>query len=145
MIVGGADLDVLDLNQQAIARMRAPVRLKIIPGASHLFEEPGALDRVALLAAQWFRDHAPAQAGAQVPALAGAYGGARRDAGMALAEPLERRQRAERRRWPRSAVSALTASLAAGLASPPAVVNGSLPRPPATGRAPGQKTFRPGR
>jgi pimeloyl-ACP methyl ester carboxylesterase len=145
MIVGGTDLDVLDLNQQAIARMRAPVRLKIIPGASHLFEEPGALDRVALLAAQWFRDHAPAQAGAQLPAQAGAYASAGRDAGAALAEPVERRQRAERRRWPRPALSALSSSLAAGLAGTPAVMNGSLPRPPAAGQAPGLKNFRPGR
>ena len=73
MIVGGADQDVLDLNEQAIARMRAPTRLKIIPGATHLFEEPGTLDRVALLAAQWFCDHAPpppaARPGAQPDSL----------------------------------------------------------------------------
>jgi putative phosphoribosyl transferase len=141
MIVGGTDLDVVDLNQQAIARMRAPVRLKIIPGASHLFEEPGALDRVALLAAQWFRDHVAAQAGPQ----AGAYSSAGRHAGAALAEPAERRQRAERRLWPRPAVSAVSSSLATGLAGTPEVMNGALPRPPARGQVPGLKSFRPGR
>lgn len=59
MIVGGADADVLDLNRQAILRMRAPVALRVIPGAGHLFEESGALERVATLAAQWFLDHLP--------------------------------------------------------------------------------------
>jgi len=100
MIVGGADLDVLDLNEQAIARMRAPVRLKIIPGASHLFEEPGTLDRVALLAAQWFCDHLPARAATSTTATAGvrpSLPGERAE----RSEPVERRQRAERRRWPR--------------------------------------------
>lgn len=57
LIVGGADPDVLDLNEQAMARMHAPVRLRIVPGAGHLFEEPGALDRVAALAADWFDAH----------------------------------------------------------------------------------------
>jgi putative phosphoribosyl transferase len=141
MIVGGADLDVLDLNQQAIARMRAPVRLKIIPGASHLFEEPGALNRVALLAAQWFRDHAPAQAGTQ----AGTYAGAGRQAAAAATAPIERRQRAERRRWPRPAVSALSSSIAAGITGAPGGANGSLARPSIAGQAPGLKAFRPGR
>jgi putative phosphoribosyl transferase len=100
MIVGGADLDVLDLNQQAITRMRAPVRLKIIPGATHLFEEFGALDRVALLAAQWFSDHLPAGVGLQlgIGQEAAAYP-------LDRLEPVERRERDERRRWPRPAVS----------------------------------------
>jgi dienelactone hydrolase len=116
MIVGGTDLDVLDLNQQAIARMRAPVRLKIIPGASHLFEEPGALDRVALLAAQWFRDHFPTQLPARLPVRPPASAGAPRDAvveqaGPVLAERGERRLRAERRQWPRPAGAALAATL----------------------------------
>ena len=97
MIVGGADLDVLDLNQQAIARMRAPVRLKVIPGATHLFEEPGTLDRVALLAAQWFRDHAPTALGLQA--------GTGREALIDQPEPAERRQRRDRRLWPRPATA----------------------------------------
>lgn len=59
LIVGGTDLDVLDLNRQAVERMRAPVRLEVVPGASHLFPEPGKLERVADLAAHWFVDHLP--------------------------------------------------------------------------------------
>lgn len=62
LIVGGTDLDVLELNRQAIERMRAPVRLEVVPGASHLFSEPGKLERVATLAARWFVDHLPAAA-----------------------------------------------------------------------------------
>ena len=60
LIVGGADLDVLDLNRLALERMRAPARLEVVAGASHLFEEPGKLERVAALAARWFVDHLPA-------------------------------------------------------------------------------------
>jgi putative phosphoribosyl transferase len=54
LIVGGRDLVVLDLNRAAMARMRAEVRLEIVPGATHLFEEPGALEAVARLARDWF-------------------------------------------------------------------------------------------
>jgi dienelactone hydrolase len=54
LIVGGEDLTVLDLNQQAQAALVCPNRLEIIPGATHLFEEPGKLDVVADLAADWF-------------------------------------------------------------------------------------------
>jgi putative phosphoribosyl transferase len=62
LIVGARDERVLDLNRQAMARMRAPVELEIVPGATHLFEEPGALDRVADLAAGWFTRYlAPAE------------------------------------------------------------------------------------
>jgi pimeloyl-ACP methyl ester carboxylesterase len=58
-IVGGNDFFVLDLNREAMARLPPGTnrRLEIIPGASHLFEEPGALDRVAALARDWFRCH----------------------------------------------------------------------------------------
>lgn len=70
LIVGGADLDVLDLNRQAAERMRAPVRLEVVPGASHLFPEPGKLERVAALAADWFLAHLPAAAPGQRPAQA---------------------------------------------------------------------------
>jgi putative phosphoribosyl transferase len=45
---------VIGLNEQARERMRGEVKLEIIPGATHLFEEPGALERVAELAAEWF-------------------------------------------------------------------------------------------
>ena len=58
LIVGGADTQVLELNRQAQARMRCETRLEIIPGATHLFEEPGALERVAERAVAWFADHA---------------------------------------------------------------------------------------
>jgi putative phosphoribosyl transferase len=54
LIVGGRDLTVLELNRAAMARMRAETRLEIVPGATHLFEEPGALEVVARLARDWF-------------------------------------------------------------------------------------------
>jgi pimeloyl-ACP methyl ester carboxylesterase len=54
LIVGGRDSVVIELNQQAMARMKAPVRLEIVPGATHLFEEPGTLEQVAHLACDWF-------------------------------------------------------------------------------------------
>ena len=57
LIVGGEDREVLALNQKAMERMKAEVRLEIVPGASHLFHEPGALETVAHLAANWFRTH----------------------------------------------------------------------------------------
>lgn len=58
LIVGGADHEVLRLNREALAAMRAPVReLSVVDGATHLFEEPGALDRVSALAASWFARH----------------------------------------------------------------------------------------
>lgn len=58
LIVGGADEVVIDLNERAMARMtHAEVRLEIVPGATHLFEEPGALEEVARLARDWFARH----------------------------------------------------------------------------------------
>lgn len=60
LIVGGNDQDVLGLNQQAYARLRCTKRLAIVPGASHLFEEKGALDEVASLAQHWFVTYLPA-------------------------------------------------------------------------------------
>lgn len=54
LIVGGRDLKVLELNRTAMDRMRAQVRLEVVPGATHLFEEPGALEVVAHLARDWF-------------------------------------------------------------------------------------------
>lgn len=56
-IVGGADTTVLDLNRQAQARLRCPSDLLVIPGATHLFGEPGALETVANAAADWFVDN----------------------------------------------------------------------------------------
>ena len=55
LIVGSRDLTVLELNREAQARMTTETSLEVIPGATHLFEEPGALDVVAELAAAWFR------------------------------------------------------------------------------------------
>jgi putative phosphoribosyl transferase len=57
LIVGGADTHVLALNRRAIGGLSAPHRLEVVPGASHLFEEPGALDEVGRLATGWFVDH----------------------------------------------------------------------------------------
>lgn len=53
LIVGGADEAVIDLNRSAMSRLRAPVQLEIVPGATHLFEEPGALETVSRLARDW--------------------------------------------------------------------------------------------
>jgi dienelactone hydrolase len=57
LIVGGADYGVIELNEQAYARLTARKRLEIIPGATHLFEERGTLERVAQLSADWFMRH----------------------------------------------------------------------------------------
>jgi putative phosphoribosyl transferase len=54
LIVGGADDIVLDLNQDALEQLGGPRSLEVIPGATHLFSEPGALERVAALAGDWF-------------------------------------------------------------------------------------------
>jgi putative phosphoribosyl transferase len=55
-IVGGNDLEVLELNRRALARMNCVKALQVIPGASHLFEEAGALEQVAKLARAWFTE-----------------------------------------------------------------------------------------
>jgi putative phosphoribosyl transferase len=54
LLVGGNDVAVIGLNEEAMDRMKAQVELEIVPGATHLFEEPGTLDRVAEGAASWF-------------------------------------------------------------------------------------------
>jgi putative phosphoribosyl transferase len=64
LIVGGDDVEVLRLNQDALAALPGEARLEVVPGATHLFEEPGALEQVARLARDWFLQH-----------LAGAHGG----------------------------------------------------------------------
>ncbi|MET7616183.1 phosphoribosyltransferase family protein [Streptomyces sp. NPDC005408] len=61
LIVGGHDSLVLDLNRQAQRQLHCENRLEIVPGATHLFEEPGALDQVAELARDWFTSHLAAQ------------------------------------------------------------------------------------
>jgi putative phosphoribosyl transferase len=57
LIVGGRDLEVLDLNKAAAARLSGPVEIAVVPGATHLFEEPGVLDRVVELAITALRQH----------------------------------------------------------------------------------------
>jgi dienelactone hydrolase len=57
LLVGGWDSGVLELNEDALARLECPKDLRVIPGATHLFEEPGALEEVARLAAEWFVLH----------------------------------------------------------------------------------------
>jgi dienelactone hydrolase len=57
LIVGGRDDVVLGLNQQALGELRGEKRLEVVPGATHLFEEPGALQAVAALARGWFLEH----------------------------------------------------------------------------------------
>ena len=57
LVIGGADHGVIDLNRDAARALRCEHRLAIVPGATHLFEEPGALDRVVDLAADWFEQH----------------------------------------------------------------------------------------
>lgn len=57
LIVGGRDAQVIELNRAALAALRCEKELRIVPGATHLFEEPGTLDEVSRLAAAWFRQH----------------------------------------------------------------------------------------
>lgn len=57
LIVGGFDEPVIEMNRQALERIPAVKKLEIVPGATHLFEEPGTLEQVALLSRQWFEQH----------------------------------------------------------------------------------------
>src|SRR5256885_7432686 len=57
LIVGGLDYPVIEMNKAALARMHCEKELRIVPGATHLFEEPGTLEQVADLAADWFQQH----------------------------------------------------------------------------------------
>ena len=57
LIVGGNDETVIELNEEAMARMTATVRLEVVPGATHLFEEPGAMDSVSRLAIDWLNSY----------------------------------------------------------------------------------------
>jgi len=59
LVVGGADVQVLELNRQAAARISAPARIEVVAGAGHLFEEPGALERVTELTADFLGEHLP--------------------------------------------------------------------------------------
>jgi putative phosphoribosyl transferase len=57
LIVGGHDEIVLELNREAQSLLRSPSEIAIVPGATHLFEEPGALEEVSRLADEWFERH----------------------------------------------------------------------------------------
>ena len=66
LIVGGNDFEVVELNRRALALLRCEKRLEIVPGATHLFEEPGALEVVARLAREWFERYLmPTEAGSE--------------------------------------------------------------------------------
>jgi len=72
LIVGGNDAPVIEMNRDAMRQMTSEVQLEIVAGATHLFEEPGTLQEVARLAAEWFttflRSPAAAHSGSQAPA-----------------------------------------------------------------------------
>jgi pimeloyl-ACP methyl ester carboxylesterase len=61
LIVGGDDPAVIEMNREAMREMRTEVQLEIVPGATHLFEEPGALEQVMDLSVAWFRQHLEAR------------------------------------------------------------------------------------
>jgi putative phosphoribosyl transferase len=63
LIVGGKDVEVLRLNERALEELAGEARLEIVPGATHLFEEPGALAHVAALARDWFLRHLGGRSG----------------------------------------------------------------------------------
>lgn len=62
LVVGGADPAILEVNQKALARLRGEKQLDIVPGATHLFEEPGALEAVARLSADWLAEYLQSEA-----------------------------------------------------------------------------------
>ena len=75
LLVGGHDEPVVELNREAMAAMKCPVRLEIVPGATHLFEEPGTLEHVARRAADWFSFHlSNHEGGSADPASVGGTG-----------------------------------------------------------------------
>ncbi len=63
LIVGERDEPVIEMNEEALAQLNCEKELKIVPRATHLFEEPGALEKVARLATDWFRKHLTAESG----------------------------------------------------------------------------------
>lgn len=62
LIVGGNDVPVIGMNREALDQLRCEKRIEIVPGATHLFEEPGTLEQVAEMARDWFLDHLRHQA-----------------------------------------------------------------------------------
>jgi putative phosphoribosyl transferase len=67
LIVGGADEPVIGLNEEALRQMDTVAELVIVPGATHLFEEPGTLEQVAMLARDWFLTYLPLRSDAPSP------------------------------------------------------------------------------
>jgi pimeloyl-ACP methyl ester carboxylesterase len=67
LIVGGEDEQAIGMNRQALAKLTSVKELALIPDASHLFPEPGALEEMAQLACSWFTRYLPATAPAQEP------------------------------------------------------------------------------
>jgi putative phosphoribosyl transferase len=67
LIVGAFDSIVIDLNRDALRRLRCEKRLDIVPRAGHLFEEPGALEKVSNLACSWFNEHLVAKHAQELP------------------------------------------------------------------------------
>jgi putative phosphoribosyl transferase len=67
LIVGGADTGVVELNEAAFQRLRGEKRIAIVPGATHLFDEPGTLEEVARLARSWFATHLAGARAATTP------------------------------------------------------------------------------
>jgi pimeloyl-ACP methyl ester carboxylesterase len=76
LIVGGADYGVIELNEEALTHLKGPKALQIVPGASHLFPEPGALEAVIDYAGRWFARHlaGPPKAGSRGSSVEGAAG-----------------------------------------------------------------------
>jgi len=99
LIVGGADYGVIELNEKAYRLLRCEKSLKIVPGATHLFEEPGALEEVARLAADWFRRHLAAHANKSFRSAETRVFANREEAGRMLAKRLQH--------WRRDAVVVL--------------------------------------
>jgi dienelactone hydrolase len=66
LIVGGRDLPVIEMNRTALAELRCEKQMVIVPGATHVFEEPGALEEVARLARAWFEQHLIGRSGQRV-------------------------------------------------------------------------------
>jgi putative phosphoribosyl transferase len=75
LIVGGDDEPVISMNREALAKLKCPdKKLVIVPGATHLFEEPGTLEEVARVAAEWFNLHFKPAKKSQVQSAGGAKG-----------------------------------------------------------------------
>ncbi len=88
LIVGGNDYGVIELNEKAYRLLRCEKSLKIVPGATHLFEEPGTLEQVAGLASEWFLRHAARPAGVRNPLREQVMFANREEAGRMLAAAL---------------------------------------------------------